>query len=433
MNNLKGKRLLILGGSKISCEIVKKAKSMGLYTVVTDWYSLEDSPAKQIADKEYQISIADTNAIVNLIISEKIDGVITGYTDSALPHYAKICEAAGLPCYGTLEQFETFINKSIYKKLCRKFGVPVVEEYQINEESLQLSFDDSHIEYPVIVKPADNSGGRGVSICRIKEELVFAYNNAKKYSESNKIIVERFVSGKEVTIFYTLQNGQTYLAAMANRHVRFNQEESIAMPVAYTYPSIYLDPYKAKIEPRVKEMFRSMGMKNGIVFMQCLVENGECLVYDIGYRLTGTLEYKLFEKICGFNTLEMLINFSITGKMADYSLENKVDPYWNKYACSVSFLVKPGSIKKIQGIKRILNLPQVVDIFLSHEEGSEIPESARGTLKQIILRVFATANTPKELENILNKIYGQLKVTSDDGENLLLAGFDTNELGGLLI
>src|SRR5690606_15402467 len=126
MNRLNGKRLLILGGSRISCEIVEKAKSMGIYTIVTDWYPKENSPAKLVADKAYQLSIADIEAMVKLIKDEQIDGVITGYTDSALSHYAKICQAAGLPCYGTFEQFEALTDKSIYKKICKEYGVPVI-------------------------------------------------------------------------------------------------------------------------------------------------------------------------------------------------------------------------------------------------------------------------------------------------------------------
>jgi len=431
MNRLNGKRLLILGGSRISCEIVEKAKSMGIYTIVTDWYPIENSPAKLLADKSYQLSIANIEAMVTLIKEERIDGVITGYTDSALPHYARICEAAGLHCYGTFEQFEALIDKSIYKKMCKEYGVPIVDDYEISGESLQI--DDSHIVYPVVIKPADNSGGRGVSICRNKDELISAYNKANELSNSKKIIVERFISGKEVTVFYALVNGEIYLTGMANRHIKYNQEDTIALPVAYTYPSIYLDKYTKEIEPKVRKMFEALGMKNGTVFMQCLVEGEECLVYDIGYRLTGTLEYKLFEEVCGFNTLEMLINFAITGEMSNISLKEKMNPYWGKYACSVSFLVKPGVIKEISGIEQIRNLPQVVDLFLSHKEGTEITELAKGTLKQIILRVFATANNQIELTNTLNKIYDQLSVISTDGENMLLDGFDTNELGGLLI
>jgi biotin carboxylase len=319
MDTLKGKRLLILGGSRISCEIVKRAQEMGIYVMVTDWYPIEKSPAKQIADEAFLVSTADVDAVVQLIKEKKVDGVFTGFTDSVLPYYARICEKAGLPCYGTEKQFEIMINKRKYKELCRKFGVPTVEEYKIDESFQDEDFD--RIKYPVLVKPADNSGARGVTICRSKEELKEAYNKAISFSQSKEVLVERYIEGKEVTTFWLFRDGEIYLTALGNRHVKHNQEGVIPLPVAYTFPSVYLDKYQREVVPRVKEMLRSIGIKNGMMFMQCLVEDGNCIVYDIGYRLTGSLEYKLLEKVCGYNPLDMMIKFALTGSMYEGDLE----------------------------------------------------------------------------------------------------------------
>ena len=107
MINLRGKRLLILGGMRFSCEIVKTARGMGIYTLVADYNKIEDSPAKQIADEAVDLSVIDVDAVVSYIKSHNIDGVFVGFNDMLLPYYAEICEKSGLPCYGTKEQFET--------------------------------------------------------------------------------------------------------------------------------------------------------------------------------------------------------------------------------------------------------------------------------------------------------------------------------------
>lgn len=432
MNELKDKRLLILGGSRISCEIVRQAQKMGIYTMVTDWYPLEKSPAKQIADKYFMTSTTDISAMVKLIKDQQIDGVITGFTDSVLPYYGEICKAAGLPCYGTKEQFEILTNKNKYKQLCREFGVPVIEEYQIDEKDLETD-EINKIKYPILVKPADGSGAKGVSICKNRSQLIKGYQKALDHSESREILIERYVEGKEVTVFYTLQDGEVYLSGMGNRHVKHNQSGVIPLPVAYTFPSIYLNDYRERVEPRVKEMFNSLGMKNGMAFMQCLVEGGECYVYDIGYRLTGSLEYKLLNEICGYDPLEMMIKFALTGQMGNSSIREKSNPVWNKYGCNVSFLIKPGMIEKVYGIDAIKEIPGVIDAVLAHVEGEELPKSARGTLRQIVLRVFATSESQDVLKNILNQVYSTLKVISVEGENMLLEGFDTEDLKGELV
>ena len=123
---LNGKRLLILGGMRISCEIVKTARALGIYTLVADYNKIEDSPGKQIADEAVDLSVTDIDSVVSYIKSNAIDGVFVGFNDMLLPYYAEICEKSGLPCYGTKEQFEILIAKDKYKALCRQFGVPTI-------------------------------------------------------------------------------------------------------------------------------------------------------------------------------------------------------------------------------------------------------------------------------------------------------------------
>jgi biotin carboxylase len=162
------KRLLILGGSRISCEIVKRARNMGIITGVTDWYPLEYSPAKREADEAYDVSTSDIESMVKLVRDKKFDGVITGFTDSVLPYYAEICDVVGLPAYGTKEQFEIFTDKDKYKRLMRAFDIPTIPDYEVDINKFEETTAD--IEYPVIVKPLDGSGSRGVSICNNHNE-----------------------------------------------------------------------------------------------------------------------------------------------------------------------------------------------------------------------------------------------------------------------
>ena len=121
------KKLLILGGTSISREIVFAAREIGLEVYVTDY--LEDSPCKSIADKSFMISCTDVDAVCKLIKEEKIDGIIMGYADVLLSSYVKICQKAGLPCYANMHAIEMTADKDNFKNLCKKFNIPVVDEY----------------------------------------------------------------------------------------------------------------------------------------------------------------------------------------------------------------------------------------------------------------------------------------------------------------
>ena len=85
--NHKHKKLLILGGNALSVDIVKQANRMGIYTIVTDWNSVKDSPAKLLANEHWDISLLDFEALTTKIKTENIDGIITGFTDSYLLPY----------------------------------------------------------------------------------------------------------------------------------------------------------------------------------------------------------------------------------------------------------------------------------------------------------------------------------------------------------
>lgn len=108
VNEFQGMKLLILGGMRISCEIIHKAKSMGIYTIVADYNKIEDSPGKKIADEHFLVSTIDVDEIVKLIKEQEINGVMVGFNDFMLPYYAEICKKSGLPSYGTKEQFDIY-------------------------------------------------------------------------------------------------------------------------------------------------------------------------------------------------------------------------------------------------------------------------------------------------------------------------------------
>lgn len=430
MESLAGKRLLILGGSRISIEIVKKAQEKGIYTIVTDWYEYDKSPAKQVADKSYQISTTDMEGLLTLIKDENIDGVLTGYTDSVLPSYAKLCELAGLPCYGTKELFELFIDKKKYKAKLREFDIPVVEEYKYTLEDI-LENKNLDLKYPLLVKPSDSSGSRGVAICRDYEQLIEGYKIALNYSESGNILIERFIEGKEATLFFLFDNGKAYLSGIGNRHIKNTQgEDVLALPVAYTFPSALIPNYVENIMPKMEKMFEDVQIENGMMFAQCLIEDGECIVYDIGYRLTGSLEYYLQEHIEGYNPLEMMIDFAFTGDMfATTNREVDLSAHWDKYAYNISFLMKTGAtIETIKGIDDILAYPGILEAIISHPEGDSLPESAKGMLKQIMLRVFGVADTVEEMKIAMDDVYKLLTVEDAEGNNLLLEGLDVSEI-----
>lgn len=429
--SLKGKKLLILGGIRLQEGIVKNVQARGGKAIVIDYYdNFNDSPAKAIADEHYVISVTDVDAVVKFIKENNIDGVLMGYTDSMLPYYAEICEKSGLPCYGTKEQFITFTNKTLYKKLLKEYGVPVVDEYELADNFSEN--DTENIEYPVLVKPSDSSGSRGVRVCRNYSELKEGYEYAKKWSKCNEVIVEKYLTGDEIDCFWAFENGEPYLTALANRHTKSYYEGVNAMVVAYTYPSVYLSDYEKNIAPKAKKMFKDLGLKEGCLFMQCFIDGGIAKCYDIGFRLTGSMENVILRKVCGFDPMEMMIDYAIFGSSGE-QLKSKVDPHCgNLYGWNISFLMKPGKIAKIEGYEEVLKSTGVINAFLDKAVGDEILESEKGQLKQMVLRVLGCSDSKENIKRDMQKVFEIFKVYDENGNNLLMPPVDISEYYDLI-
>jgi biotin carboxylase len=431
MSSLSGKRLLVLGGIRLHCEVIRVAQKMGVEVYVTDYNEPTQSPGKLIADKHFMVSTTDTHAVVELIQHERIDGVLVGYVDSLLPDYAEICKKASLPCYATREQFELFSNKHKFKKLMRKYDIPVIEEYTLTPA---LSEGELHkIQYLVMVKPVDSSGSRGICVCSNNNELHKAYANALAFSKTGEVLIERFVQGMEVTVFFLMQDGEVYLTAAGNRHTKKNQgEDIIALPVAYTYPAKILTNYKQEVYPKVRQMLQDAGVRNGMLFIQCLNENGVLYAYDLGLRLTGSLENIILSSICGFDPMEMMIHHALTGSMGA-SIANKVNPYlYGKYGWNISFLMAPGKIARLEGLEDIQKTPGVLRTVISHDVGDSLLPSDRGLLKQICMRVLGVSSTLVEMKRTMQRIQSIYHVYDSQSNDLLLPMLDIEEIDDLV-
>ena len=369
--------------------------------------------------KSYQV------IFLSLLREENIDGILTGFTDSYLLPYQQLCERAGLPCYGTKEQFELFTNKDQYKKLCREYGVPTIEEYDM---------EATDIHFPVLVKPVDGSGSRGIRICNNRKELDDAISMAKESSRQRKVIIERYMDCPEATVFWLFVDGNYYLTMIGNRHVKHNQPGNvIPLPVGYTFPSYLTPKYQEYVAEKAKSMFRATGIKNGMMFMQCKVENDVCYVYDIGFRLTGSREYKIQERVCGYSPLEMLISFAVTGKMTEDSIAEKIDACSIKPSYNVSCLCAPGTISNITGVDEVRRLPEVIDVAYAHTPGQTITEAMKGLLAQIAVRVLGSVDNKELLWPTMQKIGNTIHIVSERGEELMLPGIEKSDIEGKVI
>ncbi|MBQ9953608.1 MAG: hypothetical protein IJO92_04705 [Clostridia bacterium] len=418
MHHLKGKKLLVMDRTALGACAVRRAKELGLNTIVANFYPEEDSPSKQIADEKVDIDISDIDAMVALIKERKVDGVFVGWTDSHLPFYAEICKQAGLPCIGTAEQFETLSNdKRMFKQACDKYGVPTVKEYHLDINLRREDLDK--IEYPAMVKPADSSGSRGVRRCDTEEELVAYYQKLYEESASKKIICEKFMEcPNEIFLNYTVQDGYASLSATFMCHHVKNAETNAAPAILHMYSSPYIQLYRDTVEPKFIEMLKGLGVKNAILSLQGFVDNGKFYFHETGYRMGGGRSYVFTERLNDISALDMMIEYAVSGTIISADLKEKDNPVFSKACCNYYVPLKPGKIKEISGLEEVRKMPQVLDIAICHKIGDEI--SKTNSLDSVVYRMHVMDDTAEALAHTLSKISSTLQILDEEGNEMQL-------------
>lgn len=411
--DLTGKKLLILGGAATSIDIVDAARQLGVYTIVTDWYDTKRSPAKLVADEYWNEEIFKPERIAELIKEHHVDGVFTGFTDSYLLQYQRICELSGLPCYATKEVFEMTMDKARFKQLCRDNGVPVIPEYDL------ATFDPSTIneKNKVIIKPVDNSGSRGVILCTKPEDFQKCLDYALSFSEKKLVVIEKYMEMDSITISYIIQDGVITLSTVNDRYVHKAPNGS-AVACRSVYPSQYMQRFLENVNDKLCSMYRKIGVKNGIISIQFFTDGTNFYALEMGHRLTGGQHYAITKVENGTSSLDQLIHFAITGSMADYSIAEKENPYFKHVYCHLYILGKQGKIARFEGLDYMKSLPGLLHFSQKKTVGDTIGPD--GTAAQKVVGVHLQMKDRDDLTRIIQDIQKKFHFYDEDGNDLTL-------------
>lgn len=419
-----GKKLLIMGGNPETTPLVKLANEMGILTIVTSARSTDD--AKKYAWKSFNVDGMDVPGVVALAKEQHVDGVLVGVADILVPSYCKVCDALGFPCYATQEVVDVFSFKDVFKSTCENFGIHGIPEYYLDAE-LKKS-DLEKIKYPVMVKPVDNGGGVGMTLCYNEDELIPAVKKALAASNKKRFIVERYMQCEDVGIYYTFKDGYCSVSCVFDRYTTSEQKGFSRVNLGSIYPSKHFDDYFERMHPNAVRMFDSIGVKNGVLLIAGFYEDGEFYVYDPGYRLQGEAPHLLMKAIHGFDQREMLIRFALTGSEGNIDLSKEDDPQFRgKHACTLWFLLKEGKIVKIEGLDDANHDSRIVANIQRLHEGDNVPSDWIGTERQVLTRLYMVCDSKEELGETINEYREKIKVYNEKGENMLLQGFDVNK------
>lgn len=413
---LRGKKLLILVGGINLVTLVERAKELGVYTIVTDYYDTKDSPAKLIADEYWDISWSDLDTLEKKCKEQKVDGITTGYSEFPVDCCIQLCKRLGLPCYCNEEQLSYTRDKVLFKNECRKNGVPVVNEY---------AFPDNVTSFPVIVKPVDRAGSIGVSVATNVSELKIAYDYAMEMSYCKNVIIEDFISnGSKFDVTYAICNGTPILLSDCDTiNARDNGFERVVQS-GWVFPSRYHSIFLKKVDAPIKKMIGNLGIKDGYIFYSgfAIEHDGDVdfVFFETGFRLSGGHMYRYMIKRGIVNILDLFIIHALTGntKLLEWHEENNP----GLKCVVVNYYAVDGTVSEVCGLDEIKQMEDFNFLLPIVQIGQKC-DTQKAILSKMSMVHFCNHSAEKLAEDVeyANSVFS---VKDEDGKDMVYDRMD---------
>ena len=412
MENEKSK-LLFMGSSTGTKEALIYAKSLAVYTIITDYNPPEKNLLKMLADEYWMIDVADLVTLEQKCRKEQITGIFASTSEFCLDKTRELCRRLSLPFYASDEGWTCARNKLRFKQRCVECGLDVPKLYQLEEPLTVRSV--SELTYPVIVKPVDSCAQQGLSLCRNGEELLACYERALEASPSRRILVEEYIMGDEIDAFYFIQNGKPLLTSMNDKYFMLINERRNAS--SQPGPSQYYAEYAGLLSNKIEKLFRKMDCRQGNAFLQAIRRDGRYYFLEMGYRIDGIGTWVNSKPQTGFSNVEQMVDLAL-GRQPSVDIEKDVDfDPGRQNNANYLFWAKPGKVAVSAGVEAVKAMEGVNVVVERFHEGDIIPKA--DSMFQMAYYIGIIGNNQREVIDKLKNINETLHLYDSEGRELL--------------
>ena len=359
------KKIMILGASILQLPAIKKAKSMGLKVIAVDMNPKavgfrEDGIIKEV------ISTIDTPAIIEAAKRNRVDGVMTIASDMPMRSVAAVADELGLVGISK----ETAIkatDKGEMRMALRKSGVPIPAFYRVRSKEEYRSAVNKIKEagYKCIVKPADNSGSRGIDLLSDFEQETIdnAYEYSKQSSRSGDLMVEEYMEGDEVSVESLSIDGICHVIQITDK---LTTGAPYFVEMGHSQPSVLSEDTKEKIRQITIAANKAIGIENGPAHTEIKITKDGPKIIELGARLGGdNITTHLTPLSTGVDMVECCINIAM-------GMAVNLNTRMNRGSAIRYFPLEKGKIKNIEGVEQAQKIPGVVQVSIVHGVGESV-------------------------------------------------------------
>lgn len=331
--------ILLLGGSAQQVVAIEKARELGYRTVLCDY--LPDNPGRRHADSFHLVSTTDRETVLEVARKEGVSGVVAYASDPAAPTAAYVAEKLGLPGvpFGIAE---AFCEKHLFRKFLRENGFNVPRSVAVDLGALRGAENLFGLEFPIIVKPTDSSGSKGVTVVDGPDGVEGALAYASRFSRNGVVIAEEFVVRDhphviEAEIF--VRDGVVSSWGLINS-IRDDSSNPL-LPAGYSYPLDLPSERDFLVRAEVSRLVRASGVRNGAFNIEMVIDaHGRLFFLDAGPRNGGNMLPDFVSMISGKDLVAATL-FAAMGEeeRIDVELDGKSGGFWGLGVLHAS---KPG-------------------------------------------------------------------------------------------
>ena len=340
---MKQKRLMLLGGLRYLLPVIEEAHKLGAYVITADY--LPNNIAHKYSDEYCNVSIIDKDAVLKAALELQIDGILSHAVDPGVVSAAYVAEQMGLPFQCSYHAACILQDKSLFRKFLADngFNCPHAKGYNNVEDALK---DIDYFTWPVIVKPVDSAGSKGVTKVETPGELPNAIETALAVSISKNVIIEDFLEkeGFSVGAESFVVNGKLLYNGFYDQYFD-NEAVNPYTPSAEVWPSIMPSLYQEEIKQELQRLIDLLGITTGLFNVECRVcKNGKAYLMEVSPRAGGNRLAEMLNYAADVN-----INEAETRKALGLPLNNIHEPnYKGHFAIKVLYSEQAGIFNGIE-------------------------------------------------------------------------------------
>lgn len=323
------KKLLLLGGARYLLPVIEAAHKLGIYVITCDY--LPDNIAHKYSDKYLNVSIIDKDAVLAAAQKEQIDGIMSFATDPGVVTAAYVAEKMGLPAAGSYESVSILQDKGRFRKFLTDngFTVPHARSY---EEISEAQKDVDYFNWPVIVKPVDSAGSKGVTKVEAPSELEKSIQYALGFSHSNKFIIEDFIEKKGCSSDSDCFSVDGKLVVTTFSSQRFDVKAGNPYaPMAYSWPSTFSLEHEEELKSEIQRLLTLLGMKSSIYNVETREGvDGKAYIMEVSPRGGGNRLAEMVRYATGMDMITAAVKAAV-GDPVDNLEQKAYDGSWAEY------------------------------------------------------------------------------------------------------